>query len=74
MRKAEYLKTHTLEQYEAYKKKQAELTKKWREKNREKSRKYGLEYYYNNKRRKEHDNDTTGYIGTDGQTTEKTER
>lgn len=52
MRKEEYLKTHTLEQYEAYKKKQAELTKKWREKNREKSRKYGLEYYYKNKENK----------------------
>ena len=55
MRKADYLKTHTLEQYEAYKKKQAELTKKWREKNREKSRKYGLEYYYKNKENKNND-------------------
>ena len=46
MRKEEYLKTHTLEQYEAYKKKQAELSKKWRNKNLERSRKYGREYYY----------------------------
>lgn len=49
MKKEEYLKTHTLEQYEAYKKKQAELSKKWREKNRAKSRAYGLKYYYDHK-------------------------
>lgn len=53
MRKADYLKTHTLEQYEEYLKKQAELAKKWRERNREKSRKYGLDYYYKNKGEKQ---------------------
>lgn len=49
MKKDEYLKTHTLEQYEAYKKKQAELSKKWRNKNLERSRKYGREYYWKKK-------------------------
>lgn len=46
MCKEEYIKRYGSEAYEAYKKKQAELTKTWREKNREKSRKYGLEYYH----------------------------
>lgn len=52
MKKEAYLKTHTPEEYEAYKKKQAELAKRWRERNREKSRKYGLDYYYRRKNEK----------------------
>lgn len=49
MRKEEFIKRYGSEAYESYKKKQAELTKTWREKNREKSRKYGLEYYHKKK-------------------------
>lgn len=49
MRKEEFIKRYGEEAYKAYKKRQAELTKIWREKNREKSRKYGLDYYYKKK-------------------------
>lgn len=49
MCKEEYIKRYGEEAYRAYKKRQAELTKIWREKNREKSRKYGLDYYYKKK-------------------------
>lgn len=49
MCKEEYIKRYGEEAYELYKKRQAELTKIWREKNREKSRKYGLDYYYKKK-------------------------
>lgn len=47
MCKEEYIKRYGEEAYLEYKKRQAELTKRWREKNRDKSRKYGREYYYN---------------------------
>ena len=47
MTKEEYIKRYGEEAYEAYKKKQSELTKAWRDKNREKSRKYGHDYYWN---------------------------
>ncbi len=46
MKKSEYIKRYGEEAYLEYKKRQAELTKRWRERNREKSRKYGLDYYY----------------------------
>jgi len=46
MKKEEYIKRYGEEAYEDYKKKQAELTKKWRAANKEKARKYGREYYY----------------------------
>lgn len=49
MRKEEFIKRYGEEAYKAYKKRQAELTKIWREKNRDKSRKYGLDYYYKKK-------------------------
>lgn len=49
MRKEEYIKRYGEEAYLEYKKKQSALTKQWREKNREKSRKYGLDYYYKHK-------------------------
>jgi len=52
MRKEEYIKRYGEDAYLEYKKRQAELTKAWRERNREKSRKYGLEYYYKNKKEK----------------------
>jgi hypothetical protein len=45
MKKEEYIKRYGEEAYEDYKKKQKLLTKKWREKNSEKARKYGREYY-----------------------------
>lgn len=45
MKKEEYIKRYGEEAYETYKKKQKLLTKKWREKNKEKARKYGREYY-----------------------------
>lgn len=51
MRKEEFIKRYGEEAYLEYKKKQAELTKIWREKNRGKSRKYGLDYYYKKKRK-----------------------
>lgn len=47
MKKAEFIRRYGEEAYQEYKKKQAELTKAWREKNREKSRKYGHDYYWN---------------------------
>lgn len=50
MRKDEFIKRYGLEAYEDYKKKQSELARLWREKNREKSRKYGREYYYKKKK------------------------
>lgn len=50
MCKEEYIKRYGEKAYLEYKKRQAELTKRWREKNREKSRKYGLEYYYKHKK------------------------
>lgn len=46
MKKEEYIKRFGEEAYEDYKKKQKLLTKKWRENNKEKARKYGREYYY----------------------------
>ena len=49
MKKAEFIKRYGEEAYEAYKKKQVELAKAWRNKNREKSRKYGREYYWKKK-------------------------
>ena len=49
MRKEEFIKRYGEEAYLEYKKKQAGLTKIWREKNRDKSRKYGLDYYYKKK-------------------------
>ena len=52
MKKEEYIKRYGEEAYEEYKKKQSALTKAWREKNREKSRKYGLDYYYKHKENK----------------------
>lgn len=50
MRKDEFIKRYGLEAYEDYKKKQSELTRLWREKNRDKSRKYGRDYYYKKKK------------------------
>lgn len=47
MKKEEYIKRYGEEAYQEYKKKQAELTKAWRNKNLEKSRKYGHDYYWN---------------------------
>lgn len=47
MKKEEYIKRYGEEAYQEYKKKQAELTKAWRAKNLEKSRKYGRDYYWN---------------------------
>lgn len=49
MRKEEFIKRYGEEAYMEYKKRQAELTRAWREHNREKSRKYGREYYYKHK-------------------------
>ena len=49
MKKEEFIKRYGEAAYETYKKKQAELTKKWRRTNLEKSRKYGREYYWKNK-------------------------
>lgn len=46
MRKEEYIKRYGEGAYLEYKKKQKALAKSWRERNREKSRKYGLDYYY----------------------------
>ena len=45
MKKEEYIKRYGEEAYEDYKKKQAELSKKWRATNKEKARQYGREYY-----------------------------
>lgn len=45
MKKSEYIEKYGPEAYEVYKKKQKLLTKKWRENNKEKARKYGREYY-----------------------------
>ena len=47
MKKDEYIRRYGIDAYEEYKKKQAELTKAWRKKNLEKSRKYGHDYYWN---------------------------
>lgn len=52
MRKEEFIKRYGEEAYEEYKKKQKALAKRWREKNLEKSRKYGREYYYKHKENK----------------------
>lgn len=49
MKKEEFIKRYGEEAYQEYKKKQAELTKAWRKKNLEKSRKYGREYYWKKK-------------------------
>lgn len=46
MKKDEYIKRYGEEAYNEYKKKQAELSRQWRQKNKEKARKYGREYYY----------------------------
>ena len=46
MKKDEYIKRYGEEAYNEYKKKQAELSRQWRQKNKEKSRKYGREYYF----------------------------
>lgn len=46
MRKEEYIKRYGEAAYEEYKKRQAELTKRWRGNNRSKSRKYALDYYH----------------------------
>lgn len=51
MRKDEFIKRYGIEAYEDYKKKQSELARLWREKNREKSRKYGREYYHKKKKK-----------------------
>lgn len=50
MKKADFLEKYGPEAYETYKKKQKLLTKKWRENNKEKARKYGREYYANLKK------------------------
>lgn len=52
MRKEEFIKRYGEEAYLEYKKKQAGLTKIWREKNRDKSRKYGLDYYHKKKNKR----------------------
>lgn len=52
MCKEEYIRRYGEDAYLEYKKRQAELTKQWREKNREKSRKYGREYYYSKHKEK----------------------
>lgn len=46
MKKAEYISRYGEDAYNEYKKKQAELSKQWRLRNKEKARKYGREYYY----------------------------
>lgn len=46
MKKQEFIKRYGEDAYEEYKKKQKALTKRWRGNNREKSRKYALDYYY----------------------------
>lgn len=46
MRKEEYIERYGIKAYEEYKKKQRALAKSWRERNRDKSRKYALDYYY----------------------------
>ncbi len=53
MRKEEYIRRYGEEAYLEYKNKQKALAKSWRERNREKSRKYGLEYYYKHKQGKQ---------------------
>lgn len=45
MKKEEYIRRYGEEAYNEYKKKQAELSRQWRRKNKEKARKYGREYY-----------------------------
>lgn len=54
MKKEEYIKRYGEEAYQEYKKKQAELTKAWRKKNLEKSRKYGHDYYWNKVKKVSH--------------------
>ena len=46
MKKDEYISRYGEDAYNEYKKKQAELSRQWRQKNKEKARKYGREYYY----------------------------
>lgn len=46
MKKDEYISRYGEDAYNEYKKKQAELSKQWRLRNKEKARKYGREYYY----------------------------
>ena len=49
MKKEEFIKRYGKEQYDEYLEKQRLLAKKWREKNRAKSRDYALKYYYDHK-------------------------
>lgn len=46
MKKEEFIKRYGEDKYHEYLEKQRLLTKKWRENNKEKARKYGREYYY----------------------------
>lgn len=45
MKKDEFVRRYGAEKYNEYLKKQAELSRQWRQKNKEKARKYGREYY-----------------------------
>lgn len=52
MRKSEFIKRYGEDKYKEYLEKQRLLTKKWREKNGDKSREYGREYYWSRKSKK----------------------
>ena len=45
MKKEEYISRYGDEAYQRYLEKQRQLSRKWRENNKEKARKYGREYY-----------------------------
>ena len=49
MKKEEYIKRYGEDAYKKYLEQQKKLAKAWREKNREKSRTYGREYYWRTK-------------------------
>ena len=49
MKKEEFIKRYGKEQYDEYLEKQRLLAKRWRERNKEKSRDYALKYYYAHK-------------------------
>lgn len=49
MKKSDFISRYGEERYKEYLEKQRLLAKKWREKNGDKSREYGREYYWSKK-------------------------